>query len=107
MRQRDDSHLTDVLNNVFTWYFQLDDINILKSKVIKPGAEDNTHNRLHIFVKNANANGHYNKMLNSSQDNLLSEKATENLPQHTAQDKTDKVLKKIKVGALQEPFRSN
>ena len=46
-------------------------------------------------------------MLNSSQDNLLSEKATENFPQHTAQDKTDKVLKKIKVGALQEPFRSN
>ena len=51
MRQRGDSQLTGLLNNVRTGEVQPDDINILKSRVIQPGAEDYPHNALHIFGK--------------------------------------------------------
>ena len=56
MRQRVDFQLIDLLNYVRTGDIQSDNINILKSRVIQPGAEDYPHNELRIFAENANAN---------------------------------------------------
>ena len=56
MRQRGDFQLIDLLNYVQTGDIQSDNINILKSRVIQPGAEDYPHNALRIFAENANAN---------------------------------------------------
>ena len=77
MRQRGDSQVIDLLNNVRAGGVQPPNIIILKSRVIHPGTEDYPHNALHIFAKNANANRHH-----------------DNLPQHVAQDKIDKLFKK-------------
>ena len=54
MRQRGDSQLLDLLSNVRTGDVT-DNINILKSRVIQPGAENYPHNALHIFAENTNA----------------------------------------------------
>ena len=102
MRQRDDSQLIDLLNNVRTGDIRPDNINLLKSRVVQPGTEDYPHNALHIFAENANASRHNDKMLESNENNLFCEKAIDNLPHHIAQDKIDELLKKNQ--GLQEPF---
>ena len=79
MRQRGDSQLIDLLNNVRTGDVQPGNINILKSRVIQRGAEDYPHNAFHIFAENANAKRHNDKILDSN-ENLFSEKAIDNLP---------------------------
>ena len=96
MRQCGDSQLIYLSNNVRAGEIQPDNINIPKSRVIQPGAEDYPQNALHIFAENAIANRHNDKMLNTNENNLFSEKAIDNLPQHIAQDKTEKLLKKSK-----------
>ena len=77
--------------------------------LIQPGSEDYPQNALHIFAENANANIHKDKMLDSNENNLFSEKAIDNLPQHIAQDKIEKLFKKIKVklGDLRQPSTLN
>ena len=50
MRQRGDSQLIDLLNNVRAGDIQPDNINILKSRVIQPVAEDHPHSVLHTFA---------------------------------------------------------
>ena len=92
MRQRSDSQLIDLLNNVRTGDVQPDNINILKPRVIQPGAEDYPHNALHILKKNANAYRYNDKMLDSNENNLFSERVIGNLPQHIVQDKIDKLF---------------
>ena len=62
MWQRGDSQLIELLNNVRTGDIPSENINILKSRDIQPGAEDYPHNALHIFAENANANRHNDKM---------------------------------------------
>ena len=109
MRQCGDSQLIYLLKNVRTGEIQPDNINIPKSRVIQPGAEDYPQNALHIFAENAIANRHNDKMLNTNENNLFSEKAIDSLPQHIAKDKIEKLLKKIKVklGDLQQPSTFN
>ena len=94
MRQHGDSQLIYLLNIVRTGEIQPDNINIPKSRVIQPGEEDYPQNALHIFAENANTNRHNDKMLNTNENSLFSEKAIDNLPQHIAQDKIEKLLKK-------------
>ena len=62
MWQRGDSQLIELLSNVRTGDIPSENINILKSRDIQPGAEDYPHNALHIFAENANANRHNDKM---------------------------------------------
>ena len=63
MRQRRDSQVTDLLNNVRTGDVQPDDVKILKSRVIQPGSGNYPDNALYTFAENANANRHYDGML--------------------------------------------
>ena len=112
MQQRGDSQLIDLLNNIRTGYIQPDNINILKPRVIQPGAEDYPHNALLTFAENANANRHNDKMLDSNENSLFSEKAIDDLPQHIAQDKIEKLIKKKKkiqgqTGGLQQTSTLN
>ena len=79
MWQLGDSQLTDLLNNVRIEDVQPDNINILKSRVMQPGAEYYSHNARHIFAENANAHRHNDKMLDSNENNIFSEKAIDNL----------------------------
>ena len=105
MRQRGDFQLIDLLNYIRTGNVQSHNINILKSRVTKPGTKYYPHNALHIFAKDANGNRHTDKMLNSNKNNLISKKAIDNLLQQTAQDKIDKLLEisKSNWGAYRNP----
>ena len=104
-RQRDDSQLIDLLNDIRTGDVQPDNINILKSRVIQPGVEDYPHNAVYVFAKNANADRHNDKMLDSKEKNFFSEKAIDNLRQYIAQDQMIKCLKNLKSnwGACRNP----
>ena len=46
---------------------------------MQPGAEYYSHNARHIFAENANAHRHNDKMLDSNENNIFSEKAIDNL----------------------------
>lgn len=72
MRQRDDPQLIDPLNSARTGEVQPENINILKSRVLQPGAESYSHNALHVFAENVNASRFNGKMLNSNESNLFS-----------------------------------
>ena len=104
-RQRDDSQPIDLLNDIRTGDVQPDNINILKLRVIQPGVEDYPHTAVYVFAKNANANRHNDKMLDSNEKNFFSERAIDNLRQHIAQDKVIKCLKNLKSnwGACRNP----
>ena len=75
MCQRGDSQLIDILNNFGRGDVQSDNINILKSRVIQPGAEDYPHSALHIFEENSNANRYIDEMLYSNKNKLFTEKS--------------------------------
>ena len=105
MRQRGDFQLIDLLNYIRTGNVQSHNINILKSRVIKPSTKYYPHNALHIFAKNTNGHRHTDKMLDSNKNNFISKKAIDNLLQQIAQDKIDKLLEisKSNWGAYRNP----
>ena len=72
MRQRYDSQLINPLNSARTGEVQPENINILKSRVLQPGAENYSHNTLHVFAENVNTSRFNDKMLNSNESNLFS-----------------------------------
>ena len=92
MRQRGDSQLIDLLNNVRTADIQPNDIDILKSRVIEPDTDNYPHDALHIFAENANAKRHNFEMLQSTKGNLFSISSIDNLPKNIPQQKIKEVL---------------
>ena len=102
MWQRGDYQRIDLLSSVRTGEVQPGNINIHKSRVIKPGAEDYPHITLCFLAQNADIKRHHVGL--KSRTPLLW-KTAGNLPQGIAQDKIDKVLKnQSQPGGLQEPF---
>ena len=102
MQQRGDYQLIDLSKNVLTGEVMSHNINIRKSRVIKPGAEDYPQNTPHFLQKVLMSK---NIMSDSNQGNLFSEKTAGNLSQRTSQDKIDNALKKEKSnwGACRNP----
>ena len=92
MRQRGDSQLIDLLNNVRTADVQPSDIKLLESRVVQPGSKEYPHDALHIFAENASAKAHNLEMLESTDGNLFSISAIDNVPKNVSQQRINEVL---------------
>ena len=65
MRQRGDSQLIDLLNNVCTANFNLHNINMTQSRIMQPKDANYPKDALHIYAENAIANSYNQAMLES------------------------------------------
>ena len=65
MRQRGDSQLIDLLNNVCTANFNLHNINTTQSRIMQPEDANYPKDALHIYAENAIANSYNQAMLES------------------------------------------
>ena len=90
-RQRGDSQLIDLLNNVPIADLNSTDIELLQSKVIKPGSANYPIDALHIFAENSSSNEHNLKMLQSVDGNLHVVPAIDILPKNIPQQNVNEV----------------
>ena len=107
MRQRGDSQLIDLLNNVRIADINATDIELLQSKVIKPGSANYPIDALHIFAENSSSNEHNLKMLQSVDGNLHVVPAIDILPKNIPQQKVNEVLnrKQSETGGLAQSLQ--
>ena len=107
MGQRGDSQLIDLLNNVRIAGINATDIELLQSKVIKPGSANYPIDALHIFAENSSSNEHNLKMLQSVDGNLHVVPAIDILPKNIPQQKVNEVLnrKQSETGGLAQSLQ--
>ena len=104
MPQRGDPQFIDLLNNVRTTDIHADDTDMLKSRVIESNDNNYPHEAHHIFVKNANAKRHNSDMLQSTEGNIFSVSAIDNIPKifHNKKLRKCLIVMKVKLVAQQD-----
>ena len=102
MRQREDSQLIDLLNQVRVADIKPTDKELLESRVIQPLNDQYPHDALHIFAENATANQHNLKMLQLIESALHMIPAIDLLPKKIPQQKINEILndKQSETGGL-------
>ena len=91
MRQREDSQLIDLLNQVRVADIKPTDKELLESRVIQPLNDQYPHDALHIFAENATANQHNLKMLQLIESPLHMIPAIDLLPKNIPQQKINEI----------------
>ena len=102
MRQREDSQLIDLLNQVRVADIKPTDKELLESRVIQPLNDQYPHDALHIFAENATANQHNLKMLQLVESAHHMIPAIDLLPKNIPQQKINEILnyKQSETGGL-------
>ena len=102
MRQREDSQLIDLLNQVRVADIKPTDKELLESRVIQPLNDQYPHDALHIFAENATANQHNLKMLQLVESAHHMIPAIDLLPKNIPQQKINELLnhKQSETGGL-------
>ncbi|XP_057310102.1 uncharacterized protein LOC130648098 [Hydractinia symbiolongicarpus] len=82
MRQRDDQHLIELLNNIRVGKLERRHEDLLKSKFISPNDPHYPKNAIHIFAENQPASEHNKKMLNSITSDEINIEAIDKIPEN-------------------------
>ena len=102
MRQRGDSILIDLLNNVRIGRLSLEDVVLLRSRFVKVTDPHYPTHALHIFAENAPAKQHNSLMLNEIDSPLISIDAIDQVPKGVPKHVYSKILmlSQSKTGGL-------
>ena len=107
MRQREDSQLIDLLNQVRVADIKPTDIELLELRVIQPLNDQYPHDVVHIFAENYTANQHNLKMLQLIESPLHMIPAIDLLPKNISQQKVNEILnhKQSETGGLAQALQ--
>ena len=92
MRQRGDSQLIDLLNNVRTANLNSHNINMIRSRIIQPEDANHSKDVLHIYAENAVQTYTMRQCWNQLIIQYIITKAIDNLPKNASIQKINQVL---------------
>ena len=97
MRQRGDTTLIDLLNNIRTASFNAEDENLLRSKFVTKDNDNYPHHSIHIWAENAPVNQHNALMLNNVDNALFSLNAIDIFPKNVQASVIAKALNRSQM----------